>query len=88
MHQNTRFRLQRNPDLRTVPELRGEATYLTVDDNQKMTDVSGIAGMDKIWGSLTITNNLNVKNCEARRVADQVSYWEMAMRRVSGQART
>ena len=84
MHQNTAFRLERNPDLRAVPELRGEARYVTVENNEDMTDVSGIAGMDKIWNSLTITDNPNVKNCEARRVADQVSYYEMADRRISG----
>ena len=72
------FAVAGNPNIRKMPELSGEARFIEIYNNRSLTDVSGVSGLGKIWGGLGITDNPNLKNCEAQQLTEDIEFYEDA----------
>jgi hypothetical protein len=74
----------RETEVDELPDLEGQAIYMQIERNSSLDDVSGLGGLEKIWGSLSITGNQNLKNCLATRVRDEIEFSEDANVRIRG----
>ena len=72
------FQIRNLDNVTEVPELSGEATFIQIEENDSLKDVSGLAGIDRIFGSFTVLGNPNVKNCAADEVAQQITFHDRA----------
>ena len=72
------FQIRNLDNVTEAPKLSGEASIIQIEQNDKLNDVSGLAGIDRITGSFTVSGNPNVKNCAAEEVAQHINFHDRA----------
>jgi hypothetical protein len=77
--EGTNVLFQTNAQLTTLPQLEGKAAYVTLTNNKRLTDVSGLLGLDKLY-QVDVGNNPNLPRCHVEEVVDQLEFYEESNR--------
>lgn len=77
LHKNVYF--EENNGLETLPELRGTALNVTIQDNPNLVDVSGLLSLEKLY-QVHLTDNPKLPRCHIEEVVNQLEYFEESER--------
>jgi hypothetical protein len=75
---NTYFLIRNLDSLKSLPSLKGTAATIQIQVNDELFDISGLTSLEQISYKLTVSDNPKLKNCEARRVAEQITFGDDA----------
>lgn len=78
--------LLRNRSLEKLPDINGEIIHITLQTNERLTDIDGLKNLSKVHGSFSVINNKSLKSCHAQEVADAIDFHEESEIRIRDNA--